>query len=65
MEEYIIDWEECPYAKKTYYEYDTGYSEWGCDLISEVIDKDVYCDELGCPLSFKYKIERNKYEENY
>ena len=25
MEEYIIDWEECPYAKRTYYEYDTGY----------------------------------------
>ena len=58
MEEYTIDWEECPYAKRTYYEYDTGYSEWGCDLISEVIDKDIYCDELGCPLSFKYKVDK-------
>ena len=64
MEEYTIDWEECPYAKRTYYEYDTGYSEWGCDLISDIIDKDVYCDELGCPLCFKYKMERNKYEKN-
>ena len=55
MEEYIIDWEECPYAKRTYYEYDTGYSEWGCDLISDIIDKDVYCDELGCHYALSIK----------
>ena len=65
MEEYIIDWEECPYVKNTYYEHDTGYSEWSCDLLSDVADEYICCDELGCPLCFKYKIERNIYEKNY
>ena len=65
MEEYIMDWEECPFAKNTYYECDTGYSEWSCDLLSYIVNKNVYCDKLECPLCFKYKTERNKYEKNY
>lgn len=41
---------ECEHAKTTYYEYDTGYAEYMCELFG-----DWPCDE--CPLSFKWTIE--------
>lgn len=49
------DLKECEYCEQSYYEYDTGYSEyecdlWGCECFGGGIGN-------GCPLSFKYKIE--------
>jgi hypothetical protein len=50
MEEIIQDWESCEYIHTTYYEYDTGYSEYGCCLTGFGCLGDKYC-----PLCFKYK----------
>lgn len=49
------DWEECEYCERSYYEYDTGYSEYECTLYDEspCLPGIAY----GCPLSFKYKVE--------
>jgi len=49
------DWKECEYCKRSYYECDTGYSEYECTL-----DGNECCSgklEYGCPLSFKYTVE--------
>ena len=50
------DWEKCEYCECSYYEHDTGYSEYSCDLDSmyDCTGGDI---EYGCPLSFKYKVE--------
>lgn len=62
MEEKIYekDYEKCDYCETTYYEYDTGYTVFGCSLITgderdhECLGGDL---DYGCPLSFKYRIE--------
>ena len=55
MKEYIKS-DECDYCVRTYYEYDTGYTEYGCSLVGE--NKFLcYGGEEGCPLSCKYEIE--------
>lgn len=52
---YEQNWEECEYCEQSYYEYDTGYSEYRCGLCDgECLGGDL---ESGCPLSFKYLIE--------
>lgn len=61
MEEYYYNWENCPYRNRYYYEPDTGYAEYECDLIKDFIKKGTqYLDDCDrCPFVFKYKIERN------
>lgn len=59
---YKNDWENCEYCERTYYESDTGFCEYGCSLITgDAYDYGcVGCDiDNGCPLSFKYTIEKN------
>ena len=51
MDEYINDWENCDFSKIRYYESDTGYAEYYCELL------DSECIE-DCPLSFKYNCEK-------
>jgi len=57
MEEiYEQNWEDCEYCEQSYYENDTGYSEYQCNLIGgECCGGDI---DNGCPLSFKYKIQQ-------
>ena len=53
---YEQNWEECGYCGQSYYEHDTGYSEYECELVGgECLGGDI---DSGCPLSFKYQIER-------
>lgn len=64
MEEniYEINDASCGYCKLTYYENDTGYAEYGCSLITgKAKDYECFGGDIdnGCPLSFKYKIEKN------
>lgn len=49
------DASSCEYCERSYYEYNTGYSEYECLLDN----KDCFGGELefGCPLSFKYIVE--------
>ena len=52
---YEQNWEECEYCGQSYYEHDTGYSEYECELVGgECLGGDI---DRGCPLSFKYQIE--------
>lgn len=52
VEEYHInDWEECEYCKCVYWEHDTGYGEYDCQLL------ECECLGDGCPLSFEYTVE--------
>ncbi len=53
MEEKIIGckWKKCEYATQSYFEWDTGYEEYDCELM----DSD--CNEYECPLVCRYKIE--------
>lgn len=54
---YEQDWKECDYCEQSYYEYDTGYSEYECSLAGgDCFGGDI---ESGCPLSFKYQIDMN------
>lgn len=50
------NYEDCEYIDQSYYEYDTGYAEYECTLCQGECQGG-YIDS-GCPLSFKYKIER-------
>ena len=64
MEEdiYENDYENCEFCEQTYYENDTGYVEYGCNLITgDAEDCECFGGDIdsGCPLSFKYKIEKN------
>lgn len=53
---YEESYEKCDYCHESYYERDTGYSEYACDLTGyECMGG--YIDG-GCPLSFKYVVER-------
>lgn len=64
MEEEIYEnnYEDCDYCETTYYERDTGYREYGCSFITGD-ENDCPCLggelDFGCPLSFKYRIEKN------
>lgn len=55
MEEvYEEDCNTCDYCRRSYYEYDTGYAEYHCDLADfECMGGDI---NSGCPLSFKYSV---------
>lgn len=55
MEEvYEEDYNTCDYCRRSYYEYDTGYAEYHCDLVDfECMGGDI---NSGCPLSFKYSV---------
>lgn len=57
MEEvYENNWEKCDYCEVYYYESDTGYKEYKCELVDgECCGGDI---EYGCPLSFKYHISK-------
>lgn len=59
MEEEIFEkyYKDCEYCEVSYYESDTGYTEYECGLMGcECLGSGDICD--GCPLSFKYQIER-------
>lgn len=49
----------CPYQEETYYEYETGYREYGCSLLGKAVSNNCVggYEDNGCPLSFKYKVE--------
>lgn len=51
------DWENCEYCYVSYSEYDTGYKEYGCQLISEKYSCYGGNLHLGCPLAFQYTTE--------
>lgn len=57
MEIYEPNWEKCQYCECSYYEHDTGYSEYSCGLWDG--EDSCYGGDigLGCPLAFKYKVE--------
>lgn len=49
MEEIFTNWEDCEYCRQSYYERDTGYSEYECELTGfECLEE--------CPLNCKYEI---------
>ena len=50
------NWETCEYCERSYYEHDTGYSEYECSIYGNYpcLSGDIH---YGCPLSFKYKVE--------
>lgn len=68
MEEEIYEnnYEDCDYCETTYYESDTGYCEYGCSFITGD-ENDYPCLggklDSGCPLSFKYKIEKSELQK--
>ena len=51
IEEINQNYKDCEYIHTTYYEYDTGYAEYGCELTGNECLGDEYC-----PLSCKYSI---------
>lgn len=53
MIEVIKDFSSCKHTRRSYYEYDTGYSEYMCDITSSD------CFEECCPLCFKYSVTKN------
>ena len=54
------DWESCPYCEQSYYEYDTGYTEYECKLVYDNGGSCVGSSiDGGCPLACKYKIEED------
>lgn len=54
--EILQDYETCPYCECTHYEWDTGYSEYGCKL-GDSNPKDTPCCSDFCPLDCKYEVE--------
>ena len=54
--ELLHDYESCPYCKQTCYEWDTGYSEYGCTLGDMNPDENPCCHD-SCPLDCKYEVE--------
>lgn len=50
------DYENCEFCERVHYEYDTGYSEYGCALGDEN-PYDNPCVPEDCPLDFKYEVE--------
>ena len=50
------DYENCEFCERTAYEYDTGYSEYGCTLGDENPDNNP-CAYEYCPLNFTYEVE--------
>lgn len=60
MKEKIIEckWNECEYSYQSYYENDTGYREYMCELTD-----DECIDEI-CPIACKYRIYENGEELN-
>ena len=60
MEKFEQDWEQCPYCCESYYEYDTGYREYECQIYKKRNGKLYECCggsiEYGCPLSFRYEM---------
>lgn len=51
MEEIYRTCEDCEYMHVSYYESDTGYEEWECELHGECLGED-------CPYNFKYEREK-------
>lgn len=65
MEEDIHEnnYEQCEFCETIYWENDTGYREFGCSLITgEAVDSECLGGDIenGCPLSFKYSVEKNE-----
>ena len=54
--EIFQDYETCPYCERTYYEWDTGYSEYGCKL-GDCNPDDTPCCPDNCPLDCRYEVE--------
>ena len=50
-EELVVDWDECEYCHQSYYESDTGYAEYQCELTGFECLGDDYC-----PLNCKYTV---------
>jgi len=51
--------EDCEYCEISYYEHDTGYTEYNCKMMED--DNYDCCGgdlKYGCPLAFKYEIEK-------
>lgn len=44
------DYEECDYCFVTYQESDTGYMEYGCELLGSSCGED-------CPITCRYEVE--------
>lgn len=55
---YEPNWEKCQYCECTYYEYDTGYREYGCSYFGDANEKECWLGELNkCPLAFRYEVK--------
>ena len=55
------DWRECEHCDRSYYEHDTGYAEYECNLY-DTCECTGGSIDLGCPLSFRYKVEGKEYD---
>lgn len=55
QEIYEPNYEDCEYCEPSYYEHDTGYTEYSCEIIGNCCGGDL---KHGCPLAFKYEIEK-------
>jgi len=56
MDIFEKDYDECDYCNCNYCERDTGYAEYECELTGfPCMGGSI---ESGCPLSFKYAVEK-------
>ena len=57
--ELLHEYSSCEYCVQTHYEWDTGYSEYGCTLGDANPDKTLCCDS-DCPLDCKYEVTEDE-----
>ena len=59
-EKIINECSACPHKHVSYAEFDTGYEEWSCDLLEELLNlSEVECydsEECLCPLNIEYEM---------
>ena len=51
-----VDYESCAHCVRTYYEYDTGYAEFGCTLGDSNPDTNPCWGDEDCPLRYKFEV---------
>lgn len=55
MKSFYKNYDECEYCQISYFERDTGYTEYECEFISD--GRGCTGGDEECPLSFRYSIE--------
>ena len=57
--EIVTDYESCSYSERTYCEWDTGYSEYGCTLGNRNPEENPCCYD-NCPLNCEYGVKNEE-----